>query len=103
MPRQASTDDRFDWSAEAAATKHGYSPRQIENAFDDPRRIVFPSSFGNRHGQQYSMDHRKVMLAQDKPHGPYLHIAYVLEHGKIRVFHARSMNSTELRHYRGRQ
>ena len=103
MPKATLDHNRFDWSAEAAATKHGFSAQQIQAAFEDPRRVIKRPATANRKGERYAEDGRRVMLAQPKPNGPYLQIAFVTERDRIRPFHCQQMSQKEVQEYKGKK
>ena len=98
MPREPDLE-RFDWSAEEHATSHGVSIFEIEDAFFDPKAVYITPSRRNRFGETRSSDGRTELLARALPHGPYLHIVFVIEGGMIRLFHAREMDSDERNRY----
>lgn len=89
----------FDWSAEAAATKHGFSFSQIEDAFSDAHGIFLGTPRRDRDGTSYESDDRQLLLAKVPGNGPYLHILYVVKANKIKPFHAREMTDSERRLY----
>ena len=86
----------FDWSAIVPATKHGVSVFDIEDAFLDPKRVFFSPSLANKRGKRYESDERKGLLARGSS-GRQLHILFVVESGRIKVFHARDFNPSERR------
>ena len=99
MPRREPDLERFDWSAEEHATSHGVSIFDVEDAFDNPRAVFFTPSRTNRLGEPRADDGRTTLLGRSLPHGPYLHIVFVVAGGKIRPFHAREMDSDERNRY----
>lgn len=100
--RRSRTPDhtRFDWGAAGHATIHGFTLLQIEDAFNDPSGLYITPPKRNRSGKRRADDGRRELLAQVKPNGPLLHIAYTVVGGRIRPFHCREMNAQERRRYR---
>lgn len=81
------------------ALTHGVTVAQILNALRDPRKRRLPVARQARGGRAYQQDNRVKYLAQDRPHGPYLHIVVVPSPDKLKVIHCRPMTPSEKRSY----
>jgi len=78
----------FDWSAEASATKHGFTREDIESAFAG-RTLVSRSKVGVY-----------VLLGKDEE-DHFLEICYrITDKGKILVFHCMEMRGYQKRRFK---
>lgn len=80
----------------------GVTDRAIEAAMSDSRYIVLDVQKRSRTGKTYRPD-GVIVLARAGPSGPYLHIGFEVEPGRVTVYHARLMNDDERKLYSRRR
>jgi hypothetical protein len=72
----------------------GVTDRAIEAALSDRKLIVLARQQRSRTGATYRPD-GVIILASAGLSGPYLHIGFEVEPGRVTVYHARLMNDGE--------
>jgi hypothetical protein len=84
-------------------TSHaGVTDKAIEAAVYDPNAVIVTGPRASRSGKTYR-EGGSIALASAGPSGPFLHLGYEIEQGRIIVYHARLMNDQErLMYTRGR-
>ncbi len=72
----------------------GVTDRAIEAAVYDPKAVTLTGPRVSRSGKTYR-ESGTMALASAGPTGPFLHLGFDLEQGRIIVYHARLMNDRE--------